>query len=96
MQLYLLRPIETDKPTNPWKPWYDKAFGFVIRAESEAAARRIADSRAGDENCPVDRKGTCRDGVKDRHPWLSRQYSTCVVLSIEGPEEEIIRDFASA
>ena len=36
MRLWLLRPqeglIEGD---NPWDPWYDKAFGFVVRAETE-------------------------------------------------------------
>lgn len=33
MKLWLLRPIETEGP-NLWDPWYDKAFGFVVRAKN--------------------------------------------------------------
>lgn len=49
-KLWLLRPIDENSP--PWTPWYDKAFGFVIRAESEREARRMTESRTnitGDE-----------------------------------------------
>lgn len=37
MRLWELRPI--DKDSGPWEPWYDKAFGFVVRADTEAQAR---------------------------------------------------------
>ena len=42
MKLWLLRPRE-DLPydKDPWEPWYDKAFGFVVRAETEERARAI-------------------------------------------------------
>lgn len=49
MKLWELRPInrtgeETpmggQKP-DPWDPWYDRAFGFVVRAETAEDARRI-------------------------------------------------------
>lgn len=37
MKLWLLRPVVgLDENDNPWWPWYDKAFGFVVRAETEA------------------------------------------------------------
>ena len=80
MKLWLLKPI---KGSDYWRPWYDKAFGFVIRAETEQRAREWADSNAGDEN----RKG---------HPWLNSEHSTCIELTIDGPEEMVLRDFMSA
>ena len=38
MRLWILRPI--DEAAGQWSPWFDKAFGFVMRAETEEAARR--------------------------------------------------------
>ena len=44
MKLWLL-VARNDLPDkwqeNPWEPWYDKSFGFVIRAETEERARSI-------------------------------------------------------
>ncbi len=85
MKLWIIKPVSIRPYKNdPWKPWYDKAFGFVVRAETELNARLIADQEAGDEN-----RG-------DFHPWLHPQFSTCLELSPDGDEEEIIRDFAAA
>lgn len=83
MKLWLLRPI-TKKKGGPWDPWYDKSFGFVIRAETEEKAREIADDNAGDEN------------HDDNHPWLKTRYASCTELLSNGEEELIIRDFSSA
>lgn len=88
MTLYLLKPIETGI-VNPWLPWYDKAFGFVVRAESEVEAREIADKHAGDEN-------TGADWLQTEHPWLSPVLSSCHILTSDGPAGMILRDFASA
>lgn len=55
MKLWLLRPIKD------WIPWYDKSFGFVIRAESEDAAREMADKNRENEN------------AKNGNPWLDEQ-----------------------
>lgn len=74
MKLWVLRPIEK------WKPWYDSAFGFVVRASTESDARLAADSESGDEG----------------HVWSDAAKTTCIELSIDGPEGVIIRDFASA
>ena len=91
MKLWLLRPVGFSEgdgfwkfPTvdNPWNPWYDKAFGFVIRAGTEDEARKLADGEAGDEN-------------HDR-PWLDPNLSVCEELTSDGPVEIVIRDFASA
>jgi hypothetical protein len=44
MKLWLLRPKEG---RSHWEPWYDKAFGFVVRANSETEARKLASGDAG-------------------------------------------------
>lgn len=84
MKLYILRPIENQTINNPWKPWYDKAFGFVIRASSEQEARQIADEEAGDEN------------RSEEHPWLDVNYSMCIELIPDGKAQLILRDYAAA
>jgi hypothetical protein len=38
VRLWLLRPVESGSAF--WEPWYDKAFGFVVRAETEEDARK--------------------------------------------------------
>ncbi len=50
MKLWLLRPNKNlSENDNPWKPWYDKAFSFVVRAETEEDARKLAHKNAGSE-----------------------------------------------
>ena len=91
MKLWLLRPVE-GLPDDPWEPWYDKAFGFVVRAETEQRAREIANENGGDEIGEP-------HYIKLRHgidPWLDSTLSTCVELKSDGVEEMIIKDFASA
>lgn len=79
--LWILEPVAG---SGPWDPWYDKAFGFVIRAATESDARRIAHESAGDEN---------RGGAD---PWLDPSLSTCEILIEDGEPGIIMRDFASA
>lgn len=94
MELYLLRPIHKEGD-DPWEPWYDKAFGFVIRAKSEEKARELANGHAGDEN-----RGHSivlgKTIATTKNPWLSSEHSICEILTNDGPEEEIIRDFNAA
>lgn len=88
MILWLLRPRDLSDNDNPWYPWYDKCFGYVIRAETEQAARKLAHENAGDEN---------REGfLKTKEPWLDKKYSTCVELVNDGKSEIIIQDFSNA
>ena len=76
MKLWLLKPVKD------WDPWYDKAFGFVVSAESEEAARRIASVNHGDETSEA---------------WINPRETSCVELKAEDfPNEVIIRNFASA
>lgn len=94
MKLWILRPVEgLNIGDNPWEPWFDKAFGFVIRAASEQDAREFAHAESGDENRGefLDRK------IADtKSPWLDQKYSTCEELTSSGEGGVILRDFASA
>ena len=86
MKLWYLEPLELSpsQNINPWKPWYDKAFGFVVRAETEIEARTLAAHDAGDE------------ADVDFNPWLDSNYSSCIELTNEGASGVILRDFMSA
>jgi hypothetical protein len=75
MKLWILRPV--NEYSSPWSPWYDKAFGFVARAEDELAARELANSRSGDEGSA----------------WLDSEFSTCTELTEQGDSGVIMIDF---
>lgn len=99
MKLYLLRPKEPYgneelKEDNPWNPWYDKVFGFVIRTESELRAREMADGLAQEEN--ILHNWGKEPWSTERHPWLDSKYSTCVELTDKGKEEVVIADIKMA
>ena len=86
MKLWLLLPVDgLNDLNNPWEPWYDKAFGFVVRAESELEAREMASRSGGDE---VER------GLPN--PWEEPSLSTCVELTADGECGVVMRDFAAA
>ena len=91
MKLWHLTPKE-NLVKDPWTPWYDKAMGFVIRAETEEQARKLATKQGGDE---VDRFGGYNKEAR-KDAWLNSQYSDCAELLTDGEEEVIIRDFAAA
>lgn len=85
MKLYKLTPKDNlPSAVNPWEPWYDKVFGFVVRAENGEQARHIADANSGDEN---------RFAL---HPWLDPAFSDCIELLADGPAEMILQDYHSA
>ena len=92
MKLWLLRPVRSEREDTAWDPWYDKAFGFVVRAETEEQARQMANGNGGDECGPV-KSYVYRTGGD---PWLDPKQSTCEELTADGEAEIIIRDFASA
>lgn len=94
--LWLLRPV-ADLPAgdDPWEPWFDKSFGFVICAETEQEARRIAHENAGDEN----RNVFCQKKTSNTTtPWLDPRYSTCKSLSAARDVAPglVMQDFHSA
>lgn len=95
VRLWLLRPAPKwqEAPNSydmrgvdPWQPWYDKCFGYVVRAATEEEARALAHEKAGDEN----------GDVKGVSPWLDPEYSTCVPLGDEGEAGIVMSDFRSA
>jgi len=90
MKLWLLRPNESNH--SPWEPWYDKAFGFVVRAETEERAREIANENGGNEIGKISNHVYRTGG----DPWLDPILSSCIELNADGDERMIIRDFASA
>lgn len=84
MRLWLLRPLKRGDPNDdpyewgPWSPWFDKTFGFVVRAENEQEARQIASHHS-------DRETT--------NAWLYADFSSCVELTDEeGPAGVILQD----
>lgn len=90
--LWLLRPRDfLPDDDNPWNPWYDKCFGFVIRADSEKEARKLANENGRDEN-----RGEFlnKKVAHTTSPWLDERYSTCINLSdIDiGPSRIIMQD----
>ena len=94
MKLWILRPVKgLDKNDNPWEPWYDKVFGFVVRAETEDEARAFAHAEAGDEN-----RGEFlyRKTANTNQPWMDAKYSTCTDLLPEGDAGVVMQDFAAA
>lgn len=98
MKVWLLRPIVFDGDSyehGPWDPWYDKAFGFVIRAETEHRAREIAQHDGGDEisaHCHGE-KGKYGTYVPT---WTNPALVSCVELNGDGPEGVVIQDYRSA
>ena len=94
MKLWLLKPVENlPQGDDPWEPWYDKAFGFVARAETEEEARKFAHEQAGDENRDVFLGGNI---ANTNSPWLDSKYSTCAELTAEGEAGVVLQDFHAA
>lgn len=90
MKLFELRPAKNlVKGDNPWDPWFDKYFGYVIRAENESEARKIAHLNEFNE-----------DDDPSIFPitshWLDEKYSTCIELTSGGDSGIIMSDFARA
>ncbi len=84
MKLWLLRPLEEvldRSEDNPWDPWFDKSFGFVVRAADQVEARDLAQKNATSET---------------GEEWLDANYSSCQELETDGPSVIILEDFKSA
>jgi hypothetical protein len=70
---------------------YDCAAGFVVRAESEEAARQHIVNSGLLELC-----GCCPlqyYGDEQAATWSNPEYSTCDEISLDGPAQIILRDF---
>lgn len=80
-KLFILRPVRGKLVRDPWEPWYDKSFGFIVRARSEAMARTIAAAEAGDEG---------------KEAWLDPTLSICKPLTNNGTIGVVMIDFHAA
>ena len=80
MKLWLLRPRHGYEEVGFWDPWYDRVFGFVIRAETEEEARATAQAWGGGEV------------LHNRPAWLDSQHSTCEILVEQGEPGVIIAE----
>ena len=90
MKLWILRPVDgLADGNNPWDPWFDKCFGFVVRAETEADARQFAHEGAGEENYGP---SIFTRTPATKSPWLDPAYSTCDELLSEGEAGIVIED----
>lgn len=86
MKLWILKPLEGLDP-NPWSPWYDKAFGHIVRAETEEEARLLADHENGDETGQYS---------GNKWAWIKSELSSCEELTADGDAESIMVDFRAA
>jgi len=93
MKIWILNARNDLGDDDPWNPWYDKAFGFIVRAETEEQARQYAHSNAGDEN-----RGSFLNKkiANTKTPWLESKYTTCEELTDSGDAGIIMRDFSAA
>lgn len=81
MKLWLLKAPD-DLPTGSPFARYDVATGFVVRAETELAARRFAHENGGDEN-------------SHGRPWMDDTVTQCREITADGKVGVILRDFAA-
>ena len=89
MKLWLLRSIDgLQHNDNPWEPWFDKVFGFVVRAENEKDARKFAHEEAGAEN---EGEFLGEKIANTTSPWLDAKYSTCIELLPDGDAGIVLR-----
>ena len=80
MRLWKLQPADA-----ALTPWGFRARGFVVRAVSEEAARRVVVEHADDELI-----GTGGEGAE---AWLDPAFTACTPIPVDGPPEIIMRDF---
>lgn len=99
-RIWLLRPVTSDDEAGPWDPWYDKAFGFVVRAATEQRARKLAQAAGGDETSAREHwtERSFEPGWNAEVPtWTDPDLVTCVELDADSDDEGVIlRDFRSA
>jgi hypothetical protein len=86
MQLWLLLPRAEvlARPAHPWTPPYDKTFGVLVRAETEADARRLAQTKAGHEGLGIYQKLGAPEGEVASDVWLDTAWTSCEVPEAAG------------
>lgn len=94
MNLWLLRPVDpTAEPWDEKEHWFNKPFGYVVRAETEQEARDLATEH--DTNHLAEGFIEIWTGEKLK-PWLDPALALCEELLPSGAPGVILRDFRSA
>lgn len=97
-RLWLLRPHAEvlARKSHPWRPWFDKVFGIVVRAENEAQARALAQSGAGTEGLGIYRGLGCSDEAITAGGSLDSAYTAYDELDPAGPVGIVLVDRRAA
>ena len=102
MLLYLLLPTEAgifDEKSQSYRQTYDCATGFVVRAETEAGARKLAQEQTGYEsdecNWTTALVPQKREAVAY---WIDPKMSTCEIIGTasgfqSNVPEVVLRDY---
>ena len=93
-RLWLLRPHAEvlERKSHPWRPWFEKVFGVVVRAANETDARALAQAEAGSEGVGVYRELGCAQEEKAAAVWLDPTKTACEMLEVDGPPAVILVD----
>lgn len=94
MRLWLLRP-HTEvlaRGRSPWRPWFEKVFGVVVRASSEEEARALAQSEAGSEGLGIYQGLGLASEQVAKAVWPDPLFTACDRLLEEGPPAVILVD----
>jgi len=86
MLLWLLRPRDDVlvREKHPWAVPYDKTWGVLVRAASEADARRLAQMKAGLEGQGTYRRfGGDEDEIAS-DVWVDHAWTSCDKLEAAG------------
>jgi hypothetical protein len=92
MQLWILRPRfdVLARSVHPWTPPWDKTMGVLVRAETEAEARRLAQTKAGNEGRGIySRFGLAEDEIAE-DVWLTPDWTSCDELTSTGEKGVIL------
>jgi hypothetical protein len=98
VKLWLLRPVGYEEyghwEAGLWNPWYDKVFGFVVRAETEREARAYAQANGREEL--TEGVGWDTRPRPENPAWTDPKHSTCTLLTAEGKPGVVLCDYRSA
>jgi len=86
MKLWVLRPrLEVlEREAHPWTPPFDKTMAVLVRAETEADARGLAQTNAGNEGQGIYARWGLSEDELAEDVWLESEWTICNELTAEG------------